>query len=55
MIRMKRKNGNGQLFDLTHLILLPQKTSVGKLFLKLTEQDFPKGHKLHKIFNKNTI
>ena len=31
------------------------KTNVGKLFLKLVKQHFPKGHKLHKIFNKNTI
>ena len=30
-------------------------TNVGKLFLKLVKQHFPKGHKLHKIFNKNTI
>ena len=26
------------------------KTNVGKLFLKLVKQHFPKGHKLHKIF-----
>ena len=31
------------------------KTSVGKLSPKLVKQHFPKGHKLHKIFNKNTI
>ena len=31
------------------------KTNVGKLFLKLVKQHFPKGHKLHKIFNKNTL
>ena len=31
------------------------KANVGKLFLKLVKQHFPKGHKLHKIFNKNTI
>ena len=30
------------------------KTNVGKLFLELVKQHFPKGHKLHKIFNKNT-
>ena len=55
MIRTKRRNGNGQLLGLTRLDLLPQKTSVGKPFLKLTEQHFAKGHKLHKIFNKNTV
>ena len=31
------------------------KTNVGKFSLKLVKQHFPKGHKLHKIFNKNTI
>ena len=31
------------------------KTNVGKLYLTLVKQHFPKGHKLHKIFNKNTI
>ena len=31
------------------------KTNVGKLFLELLRQHFPKGHKLHKVFNKNTI
>ena len=38
--RIKRKNPNGKLFGLTR---------------KLVKQHFPKGHKLHKIFNKNTI
>ena len=31
------------------------KTKVGKLFLTLVKQHFPKGHKLYKTFNKNTI
>ena len=31
------------------------KTNIGKLFLKVVKQHFPKGHKLHKIFNKNTL
>ena len=31
------------------------KTNVGKLFLRLVKQHFPKEQKLHKIFNKNII
>ena len=30
-------------------------TNVGKYFLKLVGKHFPKHHKLHKIFNKNTL
>ena len=30
------------------------KTNIGKTFLKLLKKHFPKGHKLHKIFNRNT-
>ena len=30
-------------------------TNVGKYFLKLIEKHFPKHHRLHKIFNKNTV
>ena len=30
------------------------KINVGKQFLKLVRRHFPKGHKLNKIFNKNT-
>ena len=31
------------------------KTNIGKTFLKLVKQHFPKHHKLNKIFNKNTL
>ena len=31
------------------------KINVGKQFLKLVRRHFPKGHKLNKIFNKNTL
>ena len=31
------------------------KTNVGKIFMKLIVKHFPKHHKYHKIFNKNTI
>ena len=31
------------------------KTNIGKIFLKLAKQHFPKHHKLNKIFNKNTL
>ena len=31
------------------------KSNVGKQFLRLVRQHFPKGHKLHKTFNKNTL
>ena len=31
------------------------KTNVGKIFMKLIVKHFPKHHRYHKIFNKNTI
>ena len=31
------------------------KTNIGKIFLKLVKQHFPKHHKLNKTFNKNTL
>ena len=31
------------------------KTNIGKEFLKIIDESFPKSHKLHKIFNRNTI
>ena len=31
------------------------KSNVGRTFLKLLAKHFPPGHKLHKIFNKNTV
>ena len=31
------------------------KTNVGKCFLSLIDQHFPKSHSLHKIFNRNTL
>ena len=31
------------------------KTDFGKLFFKLLDKHFPRGHKLHKIFNRNTV
>ena len=31
------------------------KTNVIKLFLNLIDKHFPKGHKLHKCFNRNTV
>ena len=31
------------------------KTNIGKLFLKLVKKYFPKHHRLHKIFNSNTV
>ena len=30
-------------------------TNVGKTFLQIIDEEFPKGHILHKIFNRNTI
>ena len=30
-------------------------TKVGHYFLKLSDKHFPRQHKLHKIFNKNTV
>ena len=31
------------------------KTNVGQKFLKIIDECFPKGHPLHKIFNRNTV
>ena len=31
------------------------KTNIGKIFLKLVRQHFPRHHKLHKVFNPNTM
>ena len=31
------------------------KTNIGKAFLKLVKKHFPRGHKLYKIFNRNTL
>ena len=31
------------------------KTKIGKFFLQLIKKHFPKEHKLHKIFNRNTL
>ena len=31
------------------------KTNVGAQFLKLIGKHFPRGHKLHKILNKNSL
>ena len=31
------------------------KTNIGKIFLKLIRKHFPRHHKLHKIFNPNTL
>ena len=31
------------------------KTNIGRTFLKLLKQHFPKSNRLHKIFNKNTV
>ena len=30
-------------------------TNIGKSFLRLLQKHFPKNHKFHKIFNKNTV
>ena len=30
-------------------------TNVGRSFLKILDEEFPKGHVLHKIFNRNTV
>ena len=32
-----------------------RKTNIGNKFLSLVEKHFPKDHRLHKIYNKNTI
>ena len=31
------------------------KTNIGQSFLKIIDEEFPKSHPLHKIFNRNTL
>ena len=31
------------------------KINIGKIFFKLLNKHFPRGHKFYKIFNKNTV
>ena len=31
------------------------KTNIGKIFFKLLNNNFPRGHKFYKIFNKNAV
>ena len=30
-------------------------TNIGQIFLKIIDEEFPAGHPLHKIFNRNTV
>ena len=49
----KNKKRNIIWFNLPYSKSL--KTNIGKFFSKLLNKHFPAGHKLYKIFNKNTL
>ena len=54
MIRMGGRESTIS-FDIIHHTQLMVKTNIGKLFFKLLNKHFRRGHKFYKIFNKNTV
>ena len=53
LITKRKRQRNILWFNPTHSKTV--KTKTGKFFLKLIKKHFPKEHKFHKIFNKNTL
>ena len=51
----KRRNRKRQVTWFNPPFSRNVKTNVGKMFLKLIGKHFPRGHKLNKIFNRNTV
>ena len=49
------KNGSQNIIWFNPPFSQNVKTNIGKIFLKLTKKHFPNHHRLHKIFNRNTI
>ena len=50
-----RKQWKPKIIWFTPPFSLNLKTDIGRTFLKLLKQHFPKSNQLHKIFNKNTV
>ena len=50
-----RKNRNRKITWFNPPFNKNVRTNIGKIFIKLIKKHFPKHHKLHKIFNSNTI
>ena len=53
--KKKRKNRSRKITWFNPPYSADVKTNVGAKFLKLMRKHFPKEHKLHQIFNKNTL
>ena len=47
--------GNAMSYGSTPLSAKTLKTNIARSFLHLVDTHFPAGHKLHKIFNRNTV
>jgi len=53
--RKRKKNRKRRIIWFNPPYSCNVKSNVGKTFLRLLNKHFPKGSKLHKIFNKNTV
>ena len=53
LIRKRKRQSNILWFNPPYSKTV--KTKIGKFFLQLIKKHFPKEHKFHKIFNKNTL
>ena len=51
----KKKKRNGNIIWCNPPYSANVKTNIGKIFFKLLNKHFPRGHKFYKIFNKNTV
>ena len=51
----KQESGLEILFSLTHHSAKRYTQNIGKIFIRLINRHFPKFHRLHKIFNRNTV
>ena len=51
----KRKNRKRKIIWFDPPFSKNVQTNIGKVFLRLLDKHFPKNHKFHKIFNKNTV
>ena len=50
---MRRRREGATLFGIIHPANV--KTNIGKIFFKLLNKHFPRGHKFYKISNKKTV
>ena len=51
----KTKTGKRNIIWFNPPFSKPVSTNVAKTFLQLITKHFPRSHKLHKIFNRNTV